>query len=308
MEKIDQTYIDDPLRILRAIRMACRFNFNITSKTYDALKRNSYRITIISQERITDEFNKMLMTKEPVKAIRLLNDIGVLQYVLPELVQTIGIEQNSYHFGDVFEHSMKVLENVSNINGSLELRLAALFHDLGKIKTKTIDENGNVHFYNHENVSAFLCDSKLRAMKYPNDIIKRVRKAVNSHMRTKSFGDTCEKVKDKSIRKLQFALGDVFDLTMDLIDADNRAHKTEYCMPNQVRIIKDRSDELVKNGMDCFKLSLPIDGNDIIEFKGIDKPGPIVKKYLDYLTKLWLNNPKITKEECLKHIKNLDLE
>lgn len=301
----DITFSDDPLRKLRVIRFSSRYGWDIEEETFKGILRNAHRIQIITQERITDELNKILLTKKPSVGLRLLEKTGLLQYVLPDFVEMVNLSQNSYHFGTAWEHTLMVVDNSKPI---LENRLAALFHDLGKIKTKTIDNNGNVHFYNHENVSALLCDSKLRAMKYPNDIIKRVRKAVNNHMRTKSFGDTCEKVKDKSIRKLQFALGDVFDLTMDLIDADNRAHKTEHCMPNQVRIIKERSDELVRNGMDCFKLSLPIDGNDIIEFKGIDKPGPIVKKYLDYLTKLWLNNPKIAKEECLKHIKNLKFD
>lgn len=305
MEKIDQTYIDDPLRIMRALRMAVRFNFEITPKTYEALKRNSYRIQIISQERITDEFNKMLMSDNPVKAIHLLNDTGVLQYVFPDLVESIGITQNEYHFGDVFSHTMKVLENVAKNKGSLELRLAALFHDLGKIKTKTVDENGKIHFYNHENVSAFLSEVRMKTMKYPNDIIKRVRKAVNAHMRTKSFGDDCTKLKDKSVRKLQLALGDTFELTMDLIDADNKAHKPEYCMPNQVRLIKERSNKLVEQGLDAFKLKLPVNGEDIISYKNIE-PGPKVKSYLDYLTKLWLNNPLITKEECFKHINNIN--
>lgn len=294
----------DGLRMLRCIRFSSRYGWDIEEETFKGILRNAHRIQIITQERITDELNKILLTKKPSVGLRLLEKTGLLQYVLPDFVEMVNLSQNSYHFGTAWEHTLMVVDNTKPI---LENRLAALFHDLGKIKTKTIDENGNVHFYNHENVSAFLCDYKLRAMKYPNDIIKRVRKAVNSHMRTKSFGDTCEKVKDKSIRKLQFALGDVFDLTMDLIDADNRAHKTEYCMPNQVRIIKEKSDELVKNGMDCFKLNLPVDGNDIIEVKKIDEPGPIVKKYLEHITKLWLNNPKITKEECLKNIKNLRL-
>lgn len=295
------TFSDDPLRMMRCIRMSCRFNFEIVPKTLQGIIDNAERIQIITQERITDEINKILLTKKPSVGLELLRTTGLLQYVLPDLAQTIGIGQNEYHFGDVFEHTIMVVDNTQPI---LENRIAALFHDLGKIKTKTVGEDGRIHFYNHENVSAFLCDVRLRTMKYPNDTIKRVRKAVNAHMRTKSFGDDCAKLKNKSIRKLQYDLGDTFDLTMDLIDADNRAHKSDHCMPNQVRIIKEKSNEMINDGYACFKLNLPINGDDIIEFKGIDKPGPIVKTYLDYVIKLWLNNPKITKEECFKHIKN----
>lgn len=293
----------DALRTLRCIRFASRYGWEIEEKTIQGIIDNVERIQIITQERITEEINKILLTKKPSVGLRILEKTDLLQYVLPELAQTIGIKQNSYHFGDVFEHTLMVVDNTKPI---LENRLAALFHDLGKIKTKTVDENGKIHFYNHENISAVLSEVIMKRMKYPNNIIKRVRKAVNAHMRTKSFGDDCAKLKDKSIRKLQLALGDTFELTMDLIDADNKAHKEEYCMPNQVRIIKERSNELVEKGLDAFKLKLPINGDEIIEFKGI-QPGPQVKKYIDYITKLWLNNPLITKEECFKHIKNVKL-
>lgn len=300
----DITFSDDPLRQLRVIRFASRYGWEIEEKTLKGIVDNAYRIEIISQERITDEINKILLTKKPSIGLELLRTTGLLQYILPDFTQMVTCTQNDYHFGTAWEHTLMVVDNSQPI---LENRLAALFHDLGKIKTKTVGEDGRVHFYNHENVSAFLSEVRMKTMKYPNDIIKRVRKAVNAHMRTKSFGDDCAKLKDKSIRKLQYDLSDVFELTMDLIDADNRAHKSDHCMPNQVRIIKERSNELVEKGLDCFKLNLPINGDDIIEFKGIDKPGPIVKTYLDYLIKLWLNNPTITKEECFKHIKNLKL-
>lgn len=299
----DITYTDDPLRMLRCIRFASRYGWDIEEKTLQGIIDNVERIQIITQERITDEINKILLTKKPSVGLRMLEKTGLLQYVLPDFVEMVNLEQNEYHFGTAWEHTLMVVDNAKPI---LENRVAALFHDLGKIKTQTFDEKGKVHFYNHENVSAFLSEVRMKTMKYPNDIIKRVRKAVNAHMRTKSFGDECAKLTDKSVRKLQLALGDTFDLTMDLIDADNRAHKSEHCMPNQVRIIKERSDKLVEQGLDAFKLRLPINGDDIIEYLNIE-PGPKVKTYLDYLTKLWLAKPTITKEECFKHIKNAKL-
>lgn len=296
------TYTDDPLRMLRCIRFASRYGWEIEEKTMQGIIDNVERIQIITQERITDEINKILLTKKPSVGLKILEKTGLLQYVLPDFVEMVNLEQNEYHFGTAWEHTLMVVDNTKPI---LENRVAALFHDLGKIKTKTVDENGKIHFYNHENVSAFLSEVRMKTMKYPNDIIKRVRKAVNAHMRTKSFGDDCAKLKDKSIRKLQLALGDTFELTMDLIDADNRAHKSDHCMPNQVRLIKERSNKLVEQGLDAFKLRLPVNGEDIISYKNIE-PGPKVKLYLDYLTKLWLNNPLITKEECFKHINNIN--
>lgn len=292
----------DALRMLRCIRFASRYGWEIEKKTMQGIIDNVERIQIITQERVTDEINKILLTKKPSVGLRMLEKTGLLQYVLPDFVEMVNLEQNEYHFGTAWEHTLMVVDNTKPI---LENRVAALFHDLGKIKTKTVDENGKIHFYNHENVSAFLSEVRMKTMKYPNDIIKRVRKAVNAHMRTKSFGDDCAKLKDKSVRKLQLALGDTFELTMDLIDADNRAHKSDHCMPNQVRLIKERSNKLVEQGLDAFKLRLPVNGEDIISYKNIE-PGPKVKLYLDYLTKLWLNNPLITKEECFKHINNIN--
>lgn len=296
------TYTDDPLRMLRCIKFTSRYGWKIEEKTMQGIIDNVERIQIITQERITDEINKILLTKKPSVGLKLLEKTGLLQYVLPDFVAMVGLTQNAFHFGDAWEHTLMVVDKTKPI---LENRLAALFHDLGKIKTKTIDENGRIHFYNHETISADLSEVIMKRMKYPNNIIKRVRKAVNAHMRTKSFGDDCAKLKDKSIRKLQLALGDTFELTMDLIDADNKSHKEEYCLLNQVRIIKEKSNKLVEQGLDAFKLKLPVNGEDIISYKNIE-PGPKVKSYLDYLTKLWLNNPLITKEECFKHIRNIN--
>lgn len=302
MEKIDQTYIDDPLRVLRAIRMACYFDFEITNKTYDALKRNAYRIKIVSQERITSEFNKMLMCNNPVKAIILLNDVGILKIILPELVETIGIKQNKYHFSDVFGHTMKVLENIVKNNGNLESRLAALFHDIGKIKTQTIDDKGNVHFYKHEFVGSKLAENILKRMKYSNDIISKVCFTISNHMRTKPYGDDANAVSDKAIRKLQCDLGDNLDLVLDVINADNNAHSKKHCMPNQVKNIYKRIDSL-KNPSFSGKIILPVNGDDIITIKNI-KPSPIIKEILDVLKDKFLENPDITKEECIEIIKN----
>lgn len=292
------TYDDDALRMLRCIRFATRYGWNIDVDTWNGIKNNVKRIEIITQERITDELNKILMTQKPSVGLIYLLESGLLSYVLPELSKTVGMEQNKYHFGTVWEHTLSVVDNTQL---KLENRVAALFHDIGKIETMTKDEKGNIHFYKHELASERLADKILRRMKYPSDFIKRVKKAIVNHMRTKNYGNNCEKMKDKSLRKLQYDLGDCFDLTLDLIHADNISHAEGYCLPNQIDIIKKKTDEMILNGTSCFVKKLPVNGFDIMKYKNIPN-GEMVGKYLSIALKLWLANPKITKEQCLKRI------
>lgn len=290
------TYDDDALRMLRCIRFASRFGWKIEDDTWSGIKNNVDRIKIITQERITDELNKILMTKKPSIGMKYLLDSGLLEYVLPEMYESVNLEQNKYHFGTVWEHTLSVVDNVSPF---LENRVAALFHDVGKINTKSVDENGVVHFYRHETESAELSEKIMRRMKYSNEFIKKVKTAIMNHMRAKNFGKNCEHMKDKSLRKLQFELGSCFDLTMDLINADNVSHAKEYCMPDQIKELMRRSEETVKNGTDCFINKVPVNGFDIMEYKKIPN-GKEVGELLRRATKLWIGNPNITKEQCLR--------
>ena len=313
----DIVYSDDPLRILRCVRFYSRFHgestdWYIEETTLKGMYFNVDRLSIITKERIADELNKMLLCKDPVCAMKLLKDIGAMKYVIPELEETFGMKQNKYHFGDVFEHTLKVLDNVTKnclsygaftINDTLVLRMSALLHDIGKIKTRTVDENGNVHFYQHELASADMCDVILRRLKYSNEFIKDVQFLVKNHMRTKNWGDDCSHMKDKSLRKLQYECGNkYYAMLLSLIDADNKAHAPEYCLNNQCRLIDDRTVEMIEENTDMFGYRLPIDGNDVMTIKGL-KPGREVKECLDYALKLAFNNPKIDKETLLKHIK-----
>lgn len=314
----DIVYSDDPLRILRCVRFFSRFHgestdWYIEETTLKGMYFNVDRLSIITKERIADELNKMLLCKDPVCAMKLLKDIGAMKYVIPELEETFGMKQNKYHFGDVWEHTLKVLDNVTNdclyygafnINDKLALRMSALLHDIGKIKTRTVDENGNVHFYQHELASVGLCETILRRLKYSNDFIKDVQFLVKNHMRTKNWGDDCSRMKDKSLRKFQYECGNDtnYAMLLSLIDADNKAHAPEYCLNNQGQLIDDRTVEMIEEKTDMFGYRLPIDGNDVMVIKGL-KPGREVKECLDYALKLAFNNPKIDKETLLKHIK-----
>ncbi len=296
----DLTYDDDPLRILRCIRFASRYGWEIEKTTFEGMVRNVHRLNIITRERIKDELDKMLTCKHPVMAMELMRRTGAMAYVMPELVETFDMGQNEYHFGTVWEHTMAVLEKLES--DKLVLRMAALLHDIGKIRVQT-EENGNVHFYEHELAGADMVNDMLRRLKYSNDFIREVQFLVKHHMRCKQWVDQCQEMKSKKLRKLQYACGteERFHDLMLLIDADNKAHAEDKCMPNQVKEILRRTEEMKVKGAAMFGYKLPFDGKDVMEIKGI-KPGLQVKECLDYLLKLAFNNPLIDKEDMRKHL------
>lgn len=296
----DIVYSDDALRILRTIRFSSRFGWDIEKETFEGMKRNVDRLSIITKERIQDEFNKMLLCDNPVMAMTLIRQIGAMKYIIPELELTYELSQNKYHFGTVWEHTMKVLDNVKN-SLSLEVRMAALLHDIGKIQTRRVDDNGNVHFYKHEIASAEMCETILRRLKYSNDFIKTVQVLAKNHMRCKNWKDDCHNMKDKSLRKMEYELGNNLYKCLRLIDADNKAHAEEYCMPNQVSHIVERLQYFKENGLTMKNYKLPVDGNDVMECLNI-QPCSEVKKCLEWLLKFAFNNPKITREELIKKI------
>ena len=299
----DVIFSDDPLRIMRCIRFSCRYGWNIEDTTMNGMKKNAERLSIITKERVQDEFNKMLLSKNPIQALEKLMEINVMKFISPELEEAYRMEQNKYHIGTVWEHSMKVLANVSLVSESLVLRMAALLHDIGKIKVKTIDEKGNIHFYQHE-TKTDIVRMILKSLKYPNEFIKDVIFLTKNHMRTKHWGDDCKNMRIRSLRKLQFECGKkYFDDLMILIDADNNAHAEGYCLPNQVPNILKASHNLEVEESDMFDYHLPINGNDVMEVRKI-KPGEEVKRCLEYSIKLAYNNPKMSKELFLKHIKS----
>jgi len=317
----DIVFDDDPLRILRVVRFSSRFGWDIDDDTFYGMKKHTNRLEIISKERIADELNKMLVCDHPVEAMKVLREISAWKYIIPEMEETFDMEQNQYHNMTVWEHTLAVLGNldrqtivgqVGTYDGDIErvllVRMAALLHDIGKIRTRTVGEDGRVHFIQHENVGAQMCDEILRNLKYSVEFIQKVQHLVKNHMRCKAWGNNLQHMKKKSLRKLQYEIGvHNFDTFLMLIDADNKAHAPEHCMPNQAYNIASESDMLMYEGDDMFMYKLPVNGDDIMRTKNI-KPGRAVRKYLDYLLKLAYNNPKLTREEMLDKIKNLKEE
>jgi len=271
----DITFSDDPLRMLRAIRFAAQLSFEIEQHTYESIRRTADRLKIISQERITDEFNKIMLAPKPSVGLKLLYESNLLEIFLPELVQTIGTEQRSnFHHKDVFFHTLKVTDKVALLTEKLELRLAALFHDIAKPRTKRFEEGTGWTFHGHEVVGERMAGAILNRLKYPAQIIHYVKKLVRLHLRPMSLVD--EEVTDSAIRRLLFISGAEFDDLMILCRADItsknlktiKKHMQNYeIVLEKARIVEE------KDRIRAFKS--PVDGIEIMHIFNLN-PGPEV--------------------------------
>lgn len=285
---------EDPLRMLRAIRFAVKYDFDMDTDVIKSIRKHASLIDTISKERISDELNKILVSPDPSKGIRLLKITTLLSYIIEEFNDAVGMKQNIHHKDDVFKHSMDVL---SKTPGDLKTRLIALFHDIGKVLTKTVTPEGAVHFYGHEKAGEDMVRKIMSRLRYSNDLIDAVALGVRNHMSLKHGGDDATGLSDKSIRKFISAVGDNLENILDVIHADNISHSETSSMPNQINIVRQRINVL-NNNLDQTKLKLPIDGNDLMK-SGL-KPGKIFREILNAVQEAWYENPNLTKEEAME--------
>ena len=290
----DKIFTDDPLRMLRAVRFAVKYNWKLPLFMIRGLKNNASQLKNISQERIRDELNKILITGSPSKGVKLLKITGLLPFVIPELVPAIKMTQNVHHTRDVFSHTLDVVSKTQPI---LIQRLMGVFHDIGKTVTKSSTPTG-VHFYGHELEGSQIVDTVMTRLKYPRELIDAVKLGVKNHMRLKQAGDTAINISDKALRKFQIEMGEQLENVLSLIHADNTSHADTSNMPNQISNIRNRLENLK---LTVKTPKLPLNGNDLKEM-GIP-PGPIYKKLLELVTDKWFENPNISKEEAIQLVK-----
>jgi putative nucleotidyltransferase with HDIG domain len=298
----DIIFKEDPLRMLRAIRFAVKYDFKMEDDVLNGIKKHANSISDISRERITDELNKILLTVDPSKGIQLLKDSHLLRYVIEEFNAAIGMAQNDYHTEDVFGHTMTVLKNTPP---ELKTRLIALFHDIGKTVTKSVDPDGKVHFYGHEEASERLVRQVMTRLKYPNDLIDAVANGVRNHMYLKHGEDDTSKLSDKTLRKFVASVGDNLEYVLDAIHADNISHAGNTAMTNQINNVRERLKTLNTN-VRKENMKLPIDGNDLIQL-GF-KPSPIFREILDAVQDAWYENPNMTRDDALEIVKSIKLK
>jgi poly(A) polymerase len=288
----------DALRMFRAIRFATKYNWELAPEVIDGIKNNLHNLSNTSKERIRDEINKILVTSNPRKGFELLKDTGLLSHFSKEFQQAVGMTQNVHHKEDVFNHILTVLQNTQP---ELVRRLIALFHDIGKVATRSETPTG-VHFYGHEDAGADIAEKIMQDLKYPTELINAVKLGVKNHMRLKQGGDNAIKLSDKALRKFKLELGNHLEHILDVIHADNIAHADASAMPNQINNVRRRLDAL---NIQVSKPQLPIDGNDLIQL-GIP-PGPKIGKILSAVTDAWFENPNISREEAIQIAKTLNV-
>ena len=304
----DVVFDDDPLRILRVVRFATRYGWDIEAKTLKSMKKYAKRLKIITKERIQAELNKILMCKCGATGINIIHNIGAMEYVIPEFEKCYGLTQNAFHFGDVAEHTLAVLDNHCRMfEPVLTERLACLLHDIGKTVTRTV-KDGKVHFYDHEYAGVGIAYQIMKDLKYDNDTIEEVSFLIKNHMRTKQMGDGARLIKDKTLNKLLYDCKtfDRFCSLMRVIECDNLAHKKECCIYDQY----DELTEKVRNSetyMKMFGYKLPVTGDDIMETLGIG-PGPIIAEINNRLLKRVFLDPGISRGRCLQLLPGLKKE
>jgi poly(A) polymerase len=215
----DATFNDDPLRIMRAVRFAAQLQFTIDPPVREAIVRMSDRLSIVSQERISDEFFKILRAPAPSIGLRLLFDTGVMKKIFPEVANLSGVDQRrDHHHKDVFLHTCKVVDNISEATENVWLRFAALMHDIAKPRTKAFKEGTGWTFHGHEEIGARMMKKVFQKLKLPLEHLPYVEKLVRLHLRPQALVD--EVVTDSAVRRLIFDAGDDIDDLMVLCRAD----------------------------------------------------------------------------------------
>lgn len=300
----EESFSDDPLRMLRAARFAAQLDFEVAPDVVTAMTEMAGRIEIVSAERVREELNKLLLSSNPRKGLALLVDTGLAQQVLPEL-PALRLESDEHHrHKDVYEHSLTVLEQAIDLEEDgpdLVLRLAALLHDIGKPRTRRFEKDGRVSFHHHEMVGAKMVKKRMADLKYSNDMVKDVSKLVELHLRFHGYGDG--EWTDSAVRRYVRDAGPLLERLHKLTRSDctTRNKRKAAALSRTYDALEERIAQLQdKEELDAIRPDL--DGNEIMQILSVG-PGPVIGKAYAFLLELRLENGPMEHDEAVAELK-----
>lgn len=289
-----ESFSDDPLRMLRAARFASQLGFTVDDAVVAAMRSMSERIDIVSAERIRDELSKLILSVRPRTGLTLLVDTGLADHVLPEL-PALQLEIDEHHrHKDVYEHSLTVLEQAIDLedrlpDGGPDLgsRMAALLHDIGKPKTRRFEPGGGVSFYHHDVVGAKLVRKRLSALRYPSAVVDRVAKLTELHLRFHGYGGG--EWTDSAVRRYVRDAGDELDRLHVLTRADSttRNKRKALALQRSYDNLEERIDRLAEQE-ELAAIRPDLDGNQIMKVLGV-APGPVIGRAYRHLLDIRLD-------------------
>ena len=302
----EQSFSDDPLRILRAARFAAKLGFTVAPEVRAAMTEQARRLDIVSAERITSELTKLMLTPDPALGIDVLVQTDVADEVLPE-VSRLRMEADEHHrHKDVYEHSLTVLrqaialEPKYGLEGDLTVRLAALLHDIGKPKTRSLLPGGRVAFHHHEVKGAQMTKRRLTALRFPNDVVRDVSRLVELHLRFHGYGEG--EWTDSAVRRYVRDAGPLLTRLHVLTRADcttrNRAKAAR--LDRAYNSLEQRITELSEQE-ELARIRPELDGNEIMRILGV-APGPVVGRAYDFLLELRITAGELGRERATQEL------
>jgi poly(A) polymerase len=302
----EQSFTDDPLRILRAARFAAKLGFTVAPEVRAAMTEQAGRLEIVSVERITSELTKLMLTPDPALGIDVLVQTEVADQVLPE-VSKLRMEADEHHrHKDVYQHSLTVLRQAIELepryglDGDLTVRLAALLHDIGKPRTRSLLPDGRVAFHLHEVVGAKMTKRRLTALRFPNDVVRDVSRLVELHLRFHGYGEG--EWTDAAVRRYVRDAGPLLSRLHVLTRADcttrNRAKAARLARAYdelELRIAELSEQE------ELARIRPELDGNEIMRILGV-APGPVVGRARDFLLELRIAEGELGRERVIQEL------
>ena len=302
-----QSFSDDPLRMLRAARFAAQLNFDLSDDSLKAMHEMAERISIISAERVRDEFTKLLMSDNPRKGLSILVATGLADLLLPEIPKLKLEIDEHHHHKDVYEHSLTVLEQAialeDRLGGeNLVIRLAALLHDIGKPKTRALIPGGGVSFHHHEVVGARLAKDRLKKLRFSNEIIEDVETLIALHLRFHGYGDG--EWTDAAVRRYVRDAGDLLTHLHVLTRADCTTRNQKKA-ERLARIYDDLESRIQRLAAEeeLAAIRPDLDGGEVMELLNL-KPSREIGLALDYLLELRLEHGPLGKERATEELLN----